>query len=113
MKIMDTLRALAQEVLNETNEHMVMSNLKQSLLDALIYFNRFNAKFERMDALKKAVECMDDVRILLKCAVELKCIDYEVFKSYEDQSQQVVKMMVSELKLQLTASREHRDQQRR
>ena len=105
MKIFEVLKEITQGVFNSNvsgceSNHLVMKNLKQALLDALIYFNRFNSKFERTDALKKSIECMDDVKILLKLAVDLKCIEYDGFKKYEDLTQQVVKMMVSELKLQ-------------
>lgn len=99
MKIMETMRQLSNNILNETNGHMVMVRLKDMMLDGVMYFNRFNSKNERTDSLRRAIESMDDVRILLKIAVELKCIEYENFKSYEDQAHQLVKMMVSELNI--------------
>ena len=99
MKIHETLKALSLKILSEPSEHFVMSKLKEQTLEAVIHFNRFNAKHERQDSLRKSIECLDDIRALLKIAVELKCIVYETFKDYEDQSHQLVKMMVSEMNI--------------
>ena len=99
MKIMETLRQLSNSILNEASDHMVVARLKDVTLEGIIYFNRFNSKNERVDALKRSIECMDDVKMMLKIAVELKCINYDDFKAYEDQAQQIVKMMVSELNI--------------
>lgn len=99
MKINETLKALALRVLSEKCDHLVMSRLKEQMLEAVIQFNRFNAKHERQDSLRNAIEALDDVRALLKMAVELKCVEYDNFKEYEDQSHQIVKMMVSEMNI--------------
>ena len=99
MKINETLKALALKILSEKNEHLVMSRLQQQMLESVVQFNRFNAKHERQDSLRNAIEALDDVRALLKIVVELKCIEYDAFKEYEDQSHQLVKMMVSEMNM--------------
>jgi hypothetical protein len=99
MKIMEALRQLTNSILSESSDHMVVARLKDVTLESVIYFNRFNAKNERTDSLRRAIEAMDDVKVMIKIAVELKCIEYDAFKMYEDQAQQLVKMMVSELNI--------------
>lgn len=100
VKILEVLKMMSQDILNEKSDHIVVMNLKSALLDSVIYFNRFHSRHDRVDSLKKAVEFMDDAKFLLKLAVELKCIDYDLYKKHEDLAQQVVRMMVAEIKLQ-------------
>lgn len=99
MKIIETLRELSQSILEEGNNNKVMERLKDVVMDAVIYFHRYHAKHDRTDALKRAIESMDDIKVMLRVAVDLKCITYDKYKMYEDQAHQMVKMMVSELNI--------------
>ena len=96
MRILDTLYDITKRAIEESSNHMVIQELRTTLLYALKSFNRFNAKQVRREALNESIEYMDDAKVLLKLCIELKCIDYDVFKIYEENLYGLVKMMVAE-----------------
>ena len=96
MELGQEIYSLAEEVNALEAKTDLVKKLQAKVLDIYIFYNRHkNHKMQRY-ALTDAILFADDTRCLLKLCVQLKHIEYDQYKKWDEEAHKLVKRMITE-----------------
>ncbi len=96
MNLNDDIYQLTESVWKQTSDSRLFKQLQDTALGIYLNYQRHKNHKMQKHALTDAILLSDDMRGLLKLAVQLQAISYDDYKKWDEAAHKIVKRLITE-----------------
>lgn len=96
MNLSEEIYQLVESLWKIDSQELLVGKIKEAVLGVYLNYQRFKGHKMQKQALTEAVLLTDDVKSLLKLAVQLKHIAYDDYKKWDEAAHKIVKRLITE-----------------